>query len=751
MSGDLTSAYNQMVTNDFVNDLKSLSIDQTENAYSVTIQHLLIQLKNATPNGLMENLPFAVTVIDNFYRVIPIFDQKLSKENENSRQTNLFLETLSNTYDGLCLFDLFLAIKDTSCLEIIFRRYIPLIKQKYFTNDNKYDHLVNCLLPIISYSSVLIPVSENNLPSNFLTSLLEFTKNNWQRKERTTIINNVLGLMKVFSKTPTLVPMIIRCGWPNECIQWLKKPGPRPSYKTDFLICLILQKLSRHAIGVEALNQLNCIKALEESKEQMKKGHNKQEYQTINFIQCITYALLVEADEIKRNSIVADALVCHVLDQIVLFIFQASKNESLIYEGCHISEVLCVLSKLFVNDDILRKCLRENSELFECLCQLLVQLATIANNDIARTQKLYRDEALIILTNLLWSISFHESYHEKFRSNAKLMQTLSNLATSSLLYTNTQVQLIPYDLASLKKAAEAILWNLKSSHLHLSKEKSERPLVMISYSHSDSTFCRELVEHLSRHIPVWVDYKQAHHSVNHSDDLWEEIAGAMEMATAIVLIISKEYYDSKACRQELSYASDTLKKRIIPVYLPNQQYRANGWLGIRIAGQKYVHFGRKPFPDAFNELLSIIKVDQKSTIVPESSHQMIPTKMNEPENPLKNWTSKDIRKWFDDNHIHQDFITLFTDQFHTGTALLVYAHHLKQFYRNEYIQILANYQKAFNGKRLQTLDFVTFVDALWRLREEYDPQSKIQDALDNCGANQLSYTMKILGEGITRF
>jgi len=455
----------------------------------------------------------------------------------------------------------------------------------------------------------------------------------------------------------------------------------------------------------------------------MKKDHSEEEYTNINFIQCITYALLVEADEIKRNSVLVDELVCHVLDQLVSFIFHASQNTFFAWKGVHISETLCVLSKLFVNDDILKKCLKENSQLFDCLCQLLIQFTTI-NNDTTGVQKINNDEALIRVVNLLWSISFQESYHEKFRSNAKVMQTISNLSTSWSLYTNAQIKLIPSDVASLKKAAESILWNLKSTHATPSKEKCEQqPLIMISYSHSDSTFCRELVEHLSPHIPVWVDYKQAQHGLNHSDDVWEEIAGAMEAATVIVLIVSKEYYDSKSCRQELSYASDTLKKRIVPVYAPNHQYKASGWLGIRIAGQKYVHFGKKSFTDALNELLSLVIADQKSIIIPKSSHQTIPTKLNEPENSLKNWTPKDIRKWFDDNHIHNDLITIYADQFHTGTALLVYAHHVKQFYRNEYVQVLTNYRKAYNGKPLQTVDFITFVDALWRLRQEHDPQS----------------------------
>ncbi|CAF3569285.1 unnamed protein product, partial [Rotaria sp. Silwood2] len=90
---------------------------------------------------------------------------------------------------------------------------------------------------------------------------------------------------------------------------------------------------------------------------------------------------------------------------------------------------------------------------------------------------------------------------------------------------------------------------------------------------------------------------------------------------------------------------------------------------------------------------------------------------------LQNWTKQDIRKWFDDNHIHNDLITLYIEQFHTGTALIVYARHLKLFYRNEYIRIYKKYSKIFHGKKLNTLDFITFVDALYRLRTEYDPNS----------------------------
>ena len=75
MSGDLTYVPCQMDTNDFVDDLKSLSVSQSSNTYSDTIKYLLNQLKYATPNGLTENKPFALAIVDNFYRIIPIFDK----------------------------------------------------------------------------------------------------------------------------------------------------------------------------------------------------------------------------------------------------------------------------------------------------------------------------------------------------------------------------------------------------------------------------------------------------------------------------------------------------------------------------------------------------------------------------------------------------------------------------------------------------------------------------------------------------
>ncbi|CAF1664770.1 unnamed protein product [Rotaria magnacalcarata] len=773
MSGEIISAQNPLVNDELIENLKSLSVSQSLTTYTDGIRKLHMQLKHATQNGLSNNIPFAFSMAANLYRIVPLLDKLLSNDDKdgynNFIETKTFLDTLAHAFENVCFFEIFAMAKATIPIQSIFHKYIFLLKENYFTDDDKYDGLVNCLLPIISYASILTRITEDQIPADLLNYLLKFTKRHWLSQHREKVIKNILGLIKCCSINPALIPMVIRHEWPHACVQWLGNKdsgtGQRPSYTIDYYICLIIQKMARHANCVEILNQLNCLKRLDECKELMKKAHTDSEYNCLHLLFGMIYALLMESDEIKQLSVSNNERMCQVINEIVLYTLEACRNERFFYKCFHVAEMLGVLSKLFVNDDILLKFVNEDNQLFDFLSQLLIDFNNITR-DTSRTHQPVNDETLLTLTNLLWSISFHECYHEKFEKNATLMNVVSDLSTATSLSVTTQMKLMPRDMCSLKKAAEGILWNLKPasspSSCQISDEKTQQPLAMISYSHSNTTFCRELVENLSAHVPVWVDYKQAKDAVAHSDDLWEEIARAMELATAIVLIVSKEYYNSKSCRQELSYASDALKKRIIPIYPGDQQYRASGWLGIRIAGQKYIHFGRKPFAEAIEELSSVILTDQKlnivtltqPTVTSSSSCATHPIKMIDEENKLlsamKNWTTKDIRKWFEDNQIHKDLITLLIDQFHTGTALIVYARHLKLFYRNEYIRIFKNYLKIFHGKKMNTFDFIQFVDALYRLRSDYDPDSTIEDSYEKQSEQQLPPTIKCTNDPITR-
>ena len=768
-----------MVTSEFVETIKYVSsVKQSSSNYVERIELMHDLLKRATVAGLRQNQPFALAIVENLYQIVPIFDTLLSANDQHGYlQAYQFLEKLSSCLDGLCLLEVFSKVNDGSKLDTIFQLYMNLLNEKYFSDDERYDSLATCLMPIIGLSSLLISLREEQIPKNLLTTFLTFVQRHRLEAHRQRIITCVLGMVKVFSKKPTLLPAILRTDWPSACVQWLANAdaphGSRTWYNFDHYLCLILQKLARHTIGVEALNKLNCLKALEQAQVQMQRDYSDSEYSCLSFLRCMIYALLTESDEIKQISMLTDNHMLQVLDQLVTHTVEASRTETLSYKCFHVSEIVTVLSKLFVNDDILKTCFDRHSQLFDCLCQLIVHFTDVIT-DTHRPHQPINDETILVLTNALWNISFHPSYHARFRSNTMLMHSLANLATDSM-DAKTQFKSIPRDLSSLKKAAEGILWNLKSSSTAApepNKEKVDaKPLAMISYSHSDSIFCRELVQRLSGYVPVWVDYNQASDTVAHSDDLWEEIARAMELATVIVLIVSKEYYESKSCRQELSYASDILRKRIVPIYAPNQQYRASGWLGIRIAGQKYIHFGRKLFADAVQELASLVTNDQKKASAPaviSSLPEALSTVENDACSPpsaplpvktpleenklfvLKDWTREDILAWFKDNHIHENLTALFVDQFRTGTALVVYSRHLKYFYRNEYVRIYAKYYESFDGKRLDTFEFVKLVDALHRLRLENDPHSQTEDQFDQIATvHSLPKSIKMAEDGMT--
>ncbi|CAF4744691.1 unnamed protein product, partial [Rotaria magnacalcarata] len=69
---------------------------------------------------------------------------------------------------------------------------------------------------------------------------------------------------------------------------------------------------------------------------------------------------------------------------------------------------------------------------------------------------------------------------------------------------------------------------------------------------------------------------------------------------------------------------------------------------------------------------------------------------------------------------------------------------------NEYIRIFKNYLKIFHGKKMNTFDFIQFVDALYRLRSDYDPDSTIEDSYEKQSEQQLPPTIKCTNDPITR-
>lgn len=105
---------------------------------------------------------------------------------------------------------------------------------------------------------------------------------------------------------------------------------------------------------------------------------------------------------------------------------------------------------------------------------------------------------------------------------------------------------------------------------------SGKPMIMISYCHDNNSFCGELLHVLNTRndeFDIWID--RTH--LQGSEDLWELIADGIEQSSVIVCLLSRQYFESKSCRKEFVYTSDSVKKKIVPVLLEN--FEPKGWLG----------------------------------------------------------------------------------------------------------------------------------------------------------------------------
>lgn len=215
-------------------------------------------------------------------------------------------------------------------------------------------------------------------------------------------------------------------------------------------------------------------------------------------------------------------------------------------------------------------------------------------------------------------------------------------------------------------------------------------------------------------MEVWVDFEHCN-----SEDLWEEIAVAIEGANVILFLLSPAYEDSRSCRQEVKYTVDRLNKRFIPVFV-NKDFRPPSWLDIRIAGRQYIRFEKKPFDTCGNELMQLIldnplgeKSDQnksnqplvgsstsekkpientnKSEVKSTDDNNHFQADQNSSSKSVEKWTRRDVAQWFRDNHIHQELADLY--DFQSGVDILVYAQCLQPTWEDEYKALNEQYEE----------------------------------------------------------
>ncbi|CAF1141541.1 unnamed protein product [Rotaria sp. Silwood1] len=418
-------------------------------------------------------------------------------------------------------------------------------------------------------------------------------------------------------------------------------------------------------------------------------------------------ALLSTPDQLKSDKKGSD----FVLNQLLQLVMNAAKNARRRSNGFHISESLAVMAKMFVVEErtldyILCNAETEPSSDTISTIRLFITLLIEFRNALKGTGRL-EQFTLIALLNILWSISFQPNYAQELINHQELIVIIRNYTED-----NNEEEILgqykPRSMEGIKEAAHGILHNLKldiknelklddyyrvldsivSDPLSVSNCK---PLIMISYSHANNTFCSQILDLLGKScdaFEIWIDRTHCHMST----DLWESIAEGMENACIILCLISNQYFESKSCRKEFIYAVDSLKKIIVSVLLEN--FEPRGWLGIRMTGMKYIRIRNLVRPDEakmtdiLNTILSSLpsstsliheKISLADHSKPLSQHHSISTSIASSTKStialrsFEQWTSagNDINDWFASNRISTQIRDLF--DFQAKEEMLEYA------------------------------------------------------------------------------
>jgi hypothetical protein len=298
----------------------------------------------------------------------------------------------------------------------------------------------------------------------------------------------------------------------------------------------------------------------------------------INIACYTTLVLLATPEEIKNDS----KRMNDVLDKLLEKVYNASVSSDHRADGeLHLSELLIVFVKLF-NDDRTLNYIMEHSkvdlhapsttEFF--INQLLYYYFEISDQDPLK------QATCTALVNILWSVSFQEKYKQQLKgAGTKFKELIQNLTTKTDQKVSPN-QYVPRYIENIQKAATGLLFNIdelthSESGTSTVLDENQNPTIMISYSHEDSEFCKQLYnEILRRGYDIWIDFKFLK-----TGDLWEQIAAGMKRANVIICLMSEDYCKSKSCRWEATYALDKLQatKSIIPVFL--RKHELPDWLG----------------------------------------------------------------------------------------------------------------------------------------------------------------------------
>jgi hypothetical protein len=553
-----------------------------------------------------------------------------------------------------------------------------------------------------------------------------------------------MGFFISLSDEINCTPDLVECELPQHLKIWLLTYINNKELQDDSLcesILLIINNTARHEEGSNMLNNTRISDVLQDFWKSY--GDNLSKH--LIAVYYMAYALIVTPDQLKSAIILHD-----VIDYLIKNINTASCSSNMRTDSAHISEYLVALARLIVNDSvaqyIIDMCkINKTTDGLTFFNGLFQKYNELKSNDLY-----LKHLSRIALFNIFCSFSFQAAAQKSLASDKKFIEIIKNASH----YNNEQDVVIQpcllQHLSTAKQAAEAILINLdlykEEDTLQIgASAKTMHHRIMISYSHKDKTFCRNLVRALkSNSIDPWVD-EDGH---CHSDDCWEEIAIAIKYASIVLVIVSPDYCQSVSCRKEATYA-DKRKKTLIALYPDDNKYEPDEWLDIRLTGT-YVRFGengKKSFDECISRLLEYIRPkegeiidsivlktatskqpnDMQNTKI--QSIEIVPSAASQSVNITKlsihDWTKHDVQTWFlIERNLLPQLYKLYS--FVDGDSLLEYAKHfIKEYEQDTKQQYEKLYKRLHDEFNIEFHDnnYTDLVSSMKKLLLTYDQQS----------------------------
>jgi hypothetical protein len=631
---------------------------------------------------------------------------------------------------------------DPNCDEDLYKLYTQL-----------YLSLARETIRVRNRASELLNVQQWNLRTSsfeqkykpFTKTLLSFIDKQLNANED---LSYEIGFLISLSDDINTIPDLVECELPQHLKIWLSTFINNTQLENNDLcesILITINNVARHEMGSNVLKNIHMNDTL---KDFLNMWRNSLSATSIAMYY-MAYALIVTPDELKSETVLHD-----VINYLIQNIHIASRLSTMRTSTAHISEYLVALARIVVNDNVAQYII--NTFKIDATTDGLTFFNGLFQryNDVTPNAPYLKHLSRIALFNILCSFSFQATAQKILASDKKFIEIIKNAShDNSEKDIGTQTYNLQY-LSSVKQASEAMLINLDlykdEDPIKIdASSKTTYPHIMISYSHKDITFCRDLVRALKSHsINLWVD--EDGHCL--SDDCWEEIAVAIKNASTVLVIVSPSYCQSVSCRKEATYA-DKRKKTLIALYPNEDNYEPEEWLDIRLTGT-YVRFGKKSFDECISRLLGYIRPKESDVInsivsntapsippppITSKQHNNVPiikTKSieimpsEEPQSvtitksSIHEWTKQDVQTWFlIERNLVPELYKLYS--FVDGDSLLEYAKHFIQEYeqdaKQQYEKLHKRLYKEFNIEFYDN-NYTDLVCSMKKLLSTYDQQ-----------------------------